>query len=500
MAYSRLTELTNLAVPSYDDLLYIVNDPGGVAGSYKAALSTLPDMFYPELHGAMGDGVTDDSVAIQAAIDAAGANEGGIVKLTRTYLVSQQGIRDFAFYADVDYALQVPYSNVGVVGPGTLMMTTAPVTTMNRFVVLAFGTGGTDDGSVPYEDGDWSVSNHCIGVTFDMSGLSLVERQAINSNPSGIIEMAYCKHFLVADNTILEGFGFGPINTLPSSKLGNIVNNRVLGACRCGMWLDGLRGSTVRGNVIAGDIWGITDSIASNGIAILANSDNKTNSGHNVISGNVLINCKGGAIAGTGIFQQIIGNTIYHTTGGGTAIRLTQSSNANGEYSSSGSTIIDNVIHHTLNLPTAKAIVLEGKTVGGYDGSPVELEDWAIQGNVINDNWGISVELGEQAKNGLILNNHLPGDINEDVTATGNIIRENTGYVTENHGAAAAVADGGTIAHGCADTPTVVEVTASLANEFASVTAIGAANITVAIKKHDGTPGTNQTIFWRAYV
>ena len=67
-------------------------------------------------------------------------------------------------------------------------------------------------------------------------------------------------------------------------------------------------------------------------------------------------------------------------------------------------------------------------------------------------------------------------------------------------GAAATVADGGTIAHGLADTPRVVLVQASVASEMASVTAIGATTFTVAIKKDDGTPGTTQTIYWRAYL
>jgi hypothetical protein len=79
-------------------------------------------------------------------------------------------------------------------------------------------------------------------------------------------------------------------------------------------------------------------------------------------------------------------------------------------------------------------------------------------------------------------------------------ISNNTGYVTENSGSAPTVADGGTIAHGCVKAPTKVTLTGSVAGEIVTVTSIDATNITVAIKKPDGSAGTTQTIYWRAEV
>ncbi len=79
------------------------------------------------------------------------------------------------------------------------------------------------------------------------------------------------------------------------------------------------------------------------------------------------------------------------------------------------------------------------------------------------------------------------------------IIENNTGYVTQNGGAAGSTADGGTIAHGCDMTPTSATVAASVAGEIATVTSIDASNITVAIKTHAGAAGTSQTIYWRAF-
>lgn len=67
-------------------------------------------------------------------------------------------------------------------------------------------------------------------------------------------------------------------------------------------------------------------------------------------------------------------------------------------------------------------------------------------------------------------------------------------------GAAASVADGGTIAHGLAVTPSHVSVVGSVINENISVSAIDGTNITVQIQKTtDQSSGTAQTIYWRAW-
>jgi len=77
-------------------------------------------------------------------------------------------------------------------------------------------------------------------------------------------------------------------------------------------------------------------------------------------------------------------------------------------------------------------------------------------------------------------------------------LKNNKNWVTENEGAATNVSDGGTIAHGLFGTPTNAIVQTTASNEFASVTAMDATDLTVVIKKHDGTAGTQQTIYWYA--
>lgn len=82
-------------------------------------------------------------------------------------------------------------------------------------------------------------------------------------------------------------------------------------------------------------------------------------------------------------------------------------------------------------------------------------------------------------------------------------IRNTVGAVTQvsgvTRGATASVADGGTITHNLGNTPTGVLVTTTVSGEFASVTALSSTTATIAIKKHDNTAGTTQTIYWEAF-
>ena len=80
---------------------------------------------------------------------------------------------------------------------------------------------------------------------------------------------------------------------------------------------------------------------------------------------------------------------------------------------------------------------------------------------------------------------------------TGRFALGTAGTLTSTHRwGATSVADGGTIAHGMGTTPTSCLVSATTTGEFASRTALDGTNITVAIKKHDGTAGTTALVDW----
>lgn len=100
--------------------------------------------------------------------------------------------------------------------------------------------------------------------------------------------------------------------------------------------------------------------------------------------------------------------------------------------------------------------------------------------------------------NNMFVNIESTNRINNSGTVS--VIHNNPGYRTENEGAAASVADGGTIAHNLVTTPSVVTANPSVAGQFVSITAKNSTTFTVAIKKHDNTVGTTQLIYWRATV
>jgi hypothetical protein len=143
-----------------------------------------------------------------------------------------------------------------------------------------------------------------------------------------------------------------------------------------------------------------------------------------------------------------------------------------------------------------RAIVIEREDDSGTDASGVVIFGNQIYGPATAIELGIDIT-GAQIVENTFENTTTPILYYTGASAT---VKRNRGYVTESHGAAASITDGGTIAHGCAAAPTTVTVSGSVANEIVTVTSIDTTNITIAIKKPDGSAGTAQTVYWRAEV
>lgn len=123
---------------------------------------------------------------------------------------------------------------------------------------------------------------------------------------------------------------------------------------------------------------------------------------------------------------------------------------------------------------------LEYFSMGGYHG-----------GNVVN-NWWLGGRAGQYARwdSGSAPSFQVGGGATLKLGAGTPVKALSTG--------ATSVADGGTVTHALGATPDVVQVTPSVSGEFVSVTAKDATTFTCAIKKHDGTAGTTQTVYWAA--
>lgn len=117
-----------------------IASPGSSAAALKLALADLFDITHASGHGAVGDGVADDTAELQAAIDAAGDAGGGLVVLARSYkitgltmranvklaglgpgvtrLVMPSGTADDAIYGENLAGVEI--CDLGIDGPGNI--------------------------------------------------------------------------------------------------------------------------------------------------------------------------------------------------------------------------------------------------------------------------------------------------------------------------------------------------------------------------------------------
>lgn len=127
---------------------------------------------------------------------------------------------------------------------------------------------------------------------------------------------------------------------------------------------------------------------------------------------------------------------------------------------------------------------------------------WKMIGTRFENNWDdIIIDAGAGTGSHTFLGCTVANTSGDIVQDSGNAKSKYDfafGFVTRNSGASANVSDGGSIAHGLASTPTHARVTPTVAAEMASVTAMDATNLTIAIKDDAGAAGTQQTIYWEA--
>ncbi len=208
-----------------------------------------------------------------------------------------------------------------------------------------------------------------------------------------------------------------------------------------------------------------------------------------VISGNVFRNTTG--VVNSGMFLEVnLGNTNDIIISNNTLDKASLVVRSLHDNAKRAERIIiaNNILRNGGDLDL-RILTADGTDLG-------DIEDLIVSGNML-DSGDFLIQGMKDVK---ITDNFFGGAVT--ITAPNENLqwRNNEGYISENGGAAAGIVDGGTIAHGLAVTPTYVQLTPSIAGEMASATAIGAANITVAIKTHAGGAGTSQVIYWRAWI
>lgn len=165
----------------------------------------------------------------------------------------------------------------------------------------------------------------------------------------------------------------------------------------------------------------------------------------------------------------------------------------------------ENLVEGNLIYVARKGVFLNGGTAGA---SNQYCKRNKVRDNRIIEATGATLVNGIEEAVGNVDENTLEGNTIQGATTPITILGSKTtrkgnkidGLPEENGGTAANISDGGTIAHGLCAAPSHVSLIGSVDEEHIKVTTLDATNITVSIKADGGGAGTQQSIYWRAWV
>ena len=405
--------------------------PWIVGNSGHLAVHNNYPVYLPEEYGAAGNGTTDDASAINLAVAAAGAAGGGIVRLSKIYNIVPAIDFDFGIYTNYRVGIHVNYSNVNLVGPGTIVMRDLPaLTNTKRLGIVMFGNGGTTSPSEPpLEVGTWTDNVGCNGVTFDFSEHLKADLLAISTLGGMTLGFMYVRNFVCNQNVLKNAYtrgGYGSILTLVSSKFAEIFGNKILGCTQNAMWLDGARGFNVKANKIIGEAHGVIQDVSGSGIVLANNTDNNTGGDDNIFSENVIINPKGTGMFIGGKNNVVTNNMLRTVTGANYPLLHLSYGDRTEDYPVEDAIVTGNQFKRTGAGVAGTAVIMQGIDVGEQT-TPVAVTRTLFSNNVINAAWSIGIDMQEQAHDNYIINNvnKAATPIQENATATGNITTPN---------------------------------------------------------------------------
>jgi hypothetical protein len=489
-------------VPLNTDALgtFLQSGAGAVA---RSLASKLGEWISVKDFGATGDGVTDDTAAIQAAINAAKGSDANIAGKSYQTMVGGK-----VYFPKGRYLVssQIAINSWGVFFIGEGLASTIHVASGGSF----------PNGAVFYfNNGVNYISN--VGVV----GLALYG----NDQSVGLAKFEKCR-----DNVLMRGcyqrYANAPIAYMKACDEWLIDEIKwipfVSGPTANGVTVDTCNEGEIRNSKLFG--WDINGADKTSGWMIYATQSDElrvrgvdgaffTGGGIRLdrchaflidkfqaetCTKGILVTSDAGAPAATDNTYGSIRDTIYDAAPieieYGTGILIDQLGSGSGAgpaitlgagadkcqvrlVGGRGSTIADNGTNNSILTDVAGRL----ETNKGYRVLAGGVFEAVTSGTLRSVNSGTSA-----VESSIVMNN------------TGVHLGGGTGINKLNWGAASSITDGATIAHGLGSTPTAVLVLGSAAGEMLAVTAKSSTTFTVAIKKHDGSAGTSQSVYWIA--
>jgi hypothetical protein len=285
MPDSRITDLPAAVALGGADLAPIVQGSGAAAETRRATFAQITAgifaerMFHVRDHGAIGNGIADDAAAIQAAIDAAAAAGGGVVRLgPRRYRVAAAELvvkENVCLEGPLFPGGQRPSANYGAI-PGTLLLDSARTIRVMR--------GATLRALAVIRDG--------IGAPPTTMRAGIALRAAMAGTAITIGDGSGTHHDALVEDVLVLGFNLA----LRADNSQRVNVRRMRGDNRNGIWLSRTYDITRINDVhfwpfLTGNLSGVSlvqasvSAVANNGSGLVRIT---TSAAHNLLTGDLV--------------------------------------------------------------------------------------------------------------------------------------------------------------------------------------------------------------------